>query len=166
MLTYYCYESVEVQELFFFSGVGCSWYSVSTSDLIHRYQSCWCLLQSLWCARSFQKWHKENNHVQREYELVIIYLATHFKMKKCSLFLKNLTFLFIIAFNNLSLKKPNCQQSLSQNWQLGSSHYSVKKAQTDTIHQRPHSSRYQLSWCLISKYFTESSKWTLAYLRK
>lgn len=165
MLTYYCYDPVEVQELFF-SGVGHSWYSVPTSDLICRYQSCWSLLQSLWCAKSFQKWHKENNHVQNEYGLVIIYLATHFEMKTCSLFLKNLTFLFIIDFNNLSPKKPNCQQSLSQNWQPGSSHCPMKKAQTDTIHQRPHSSRYQLLWCFVSKYFPESSKWTLAYLRK
>ena len=77
---------------FVFSGVGHSWCSVSTSDLIRRYQSCWCLLQSLWYAKSFQNRHKENNHVQSEHGLVIIYLATHFKMKKCSLFLKNLTF--------------------------------------------------------------------------
>lgn len=68
--------------------------------------------------------------------------------------------LFIISFNNLSLKKPKCQQSLSQNWQLVSSHCSMKKEQTDIIHQRQHSSTYQFLWCFISKYFLESSKWT------
>lgn len=35
--------------------------------------------------------------------------------------------LFITSFNNLSPKKPNCQKSLSQNYQLVSSHCSVKK---------------------------------------
>lgn len=48
---------------------------------------------------------------------------------------KNVNFLlFVNPFNNLSPKTPNCQNSLSQNWQLVRYHCPVEtKANTQSI---------------------------------
>lgn len=111
-----------------------------------------CIAELVMCQHHFKMWSNENHYVQSKCGCDIIYGIMHLTMEKWLLFLKMLTFCCLLL---PLITYPQRNQTVKNHWaRTGSLSVLTAqwiKEQTDTTHQRLHSSSYQLPWCFISK---------------